>query len=338
MSTHSVNIVEIPEVLPHDNADRLGIVHINGWSCVVAKDQFKTGDKAVYVEPDYVVSTSHPAFAFLAKGKEGKLDHRMKAIRLRGQLSFGLLIPVPEDLQDLPVGSDVMEPLGIRRYEPPIRFMKAGADDSLPQAEWPQLYMPKFDLEDLRKFENLMFAPGDRVFVTEKLHGGNARVVWHNNQLYIGSRNRWLKPDSRSAWTHSLLNDEQFAPGILEFCKKHPDVTFYGEVYGPVQELRYGLTNPRFACFAALEKDQWWDMEKLYNKLTEHNIHRAPLLYVGPFDRELIAALGETDSEIESAGKGHMKEGVVIVAEPARMHPNLGRVALKLISNRYWLS
>lgn len=334
MSTHAVSIVEIPEILPHDNADRLGIVHIGGWNCVVAKNQFKAGDRAVYVEPDYVVQTGRPEFAFLAK--EGKAEHRMKAIRLRGQLSFGLLIPVPASVADLPTGSNVMEELGIRRYEPPVKNMNPGVDDTLPQAEWPQVYASKFDLEDLRKHEHL-FQPGDHVYVTEKLHGGNGKIVWHNGRLYVGSRTRWLQTEIRSLWTRAMLESEQ-APRLLDLCELNPDVIFYGEVFGPVQELRYGMKEPEFAVFAACERGEWWPSKTLFEKLAKANILEAPALFSGAYDREKIAALAEGDTSILSAPKGHMMEGVVIVAEPPKRDPNIGRVALKLISNRYWES
>ena len=333
MSTHAVNIIEIDQVHPHDNADRLGIIHVGGWSCVVAREQFQPGDRAVYVEPDYVVPTSRPEFAFLAKGDARRTEHRMKAVRLRGRLSFGLLIPLPEEFSALPTGACVMEAMGIRRYEPPAR---TGLDDSLPEAEWPQLYASKFDIEDLRKHEHL-FQPGDNVFVTEKLHGGNGKVVWHNNRLYIGSRTRWLKPDIRSLWTRAMLESKQ-APYIQTLCRAHPDVIFYGEVFGPVQELRYGLKEPEFAVFAASERGDWWSSEQLFPELAKHNVRAVPVLFAGAYDRAGIAEIAESDSNVISAPKGHMKEGVVVVAEPPRRDPNIGRVALKLISNRYWES
>jgi RNA ligase (TIGR02306 family) len=334
MSTHAVSIVEIPEILPHDNADRLGIVHIGGWNCVVAKNQFKAGDRAVYVEPDYVVQTGRPEFAFLAK--EGRTEHRMKAIRLRGQLSFGLLIPVPAEISDLPTGENVMERLGIRRYEPPVKNMNPGVDDTLPQNEWPQVYASKFDLEDLRKHEHL-FQPGDQVYVTEKLHGGNGKIVWHNDRLYIGSRTRWLQTGIRSLWTRAMLESEQ-APRLLALCQAHPDVIFYGEVFGPVQELRYGLKEPEFAIFAACLRGEWCSSEWLFAQLGGYDVLEVPALFMGAYDRDKIAALAEGDTSINSAPKGHMMEGVVIVAEPPKRDPNIGRVALKLISNRYWES
>jgi RNA ligase (TIGR02306 family) len=336
MSTHAVKIIEIETVNPHENADRLGIVNIGGWSCVVAKEQFKPGDRAVYVEPDYVVQLSRPEFAFLAKGKEGKTEHRMKAVRLRGQLSFGLLIPVPDEFFDLPVGSCVMDAMSIRRYEPPVKNFNPGVDDTLPQDEWPTVYAGKFDLEDLRKHEHL-FQPGDQVYVTEKLHGGNGKIVWHNDRLYVGSRTRWLQTGIRSLWTRAMQDSSQ-AERLAELCKAHPDVVFYGEVFGPVQELRYGLTEPEFAIFAACAYGEWWWSEKLFSVLAKFDVLEAPALFRGAYDRDKIAEIAERDTSIKSAPNGHMMEGVVIVAEPPRRDQNIGRVALKLISNRYWES
>jgi hypothetical protein len=47
-STHRVNVVRIEEILPHSNADTLGIVFIGGYQCVIKKDAYKVGDLALY--------------------------------------------------------------------------------------------------------------------------------------------------------------------------------------------------------------------------------------------------------------------------------------------------
>ena len=175
MSTHSVNIIEISEVNPHSNADRLEIVPVEGWQAVVKKGDFKPGDKAIYIEPDYTVPTSRPEFSFLAK--TGRERHRLKAVRLRGELSYGLLIPVPPGLADLQPGDDVMEALQIERYEPPSSWIDAR--DELPQENAPPIETRKFDIESLQKHRNVL-QPGEIVLVTEKIHGANARYLWHD--------------------------------------------------------------------------------------------------------------------------------------------------------------
>ena len=328
MSTHAVRIIEIGEVRPHENADRLCIIPVGGWSCVVGKEQFKPGSRAIYIEPDYVVPTDRPEFAFLAK--EGKTEHRLKAIRLRGVISFGLLIPVPESLVDRSANDNVMDDLGIRRYEPPVKCMPGGLDDGLPEAEWPKVYSSKFDVEDLRKHEDV-FQAGEPVIATEKIHGASARFVFSNDTLYIGSRTRWLKPDIKTHWARALT------PEIEAWCRAHPETVLYGETYGPVQELKYGLTKPVFSAFAASKGGNWIDLPSLHGSLSEFEVDYAPIVYDGPYDRKKIAEEAEADSVVANI-KGHMMEGVVIVPAVERRDDRIGRVCLKLISNRYWLS
>lgn len=329
MSKHEVLVVKIDKTMPHPNADSLELTKINGWQVVIKKGQFKEGDKAVYIEPDYVVPTHRPEFAFLAK--DGKLTHRLKAIRLRGELSFGLLIEVPKELGHFHVGSDVMEHMGVTRYEPPVKYLHS---QELPDEQAPKLYVPKFDIESLSKYD-FMIKTGERVLVTEKIHGANGRYVYHDGKMYMGSRNRWIDTETDSVWKAALAAH----PEIMAFCQDNPDTILFGEVYGKVQELRYGLGEKvSFAAFAALNRSDWIDQMRLYDKVSEYGVPVAPLLYVGDFDPDFIKGLAEGDSAIGTAPAGHMREGVVVVPEVERHGPSAGRSAFKLISNRYWLS
>lgn len=326
MSTHSVNVIEIVEVRPHENAERLEIIPVGGWQAVVKKGQFKPGDRAVYIEPDYTVPTAHPDFAFLAK--EGRDRHRLKAVRLRGALSYGLLIPVPDDLNGVGVGDDVMAALGIERYEPPIKLARS---DELPESEWPQVYSSKFDVESLQKFPTIL-QPGEPVIVTEKIHGANARYLFLDGVFYMGSRNRWLKPDAMHEWRRAADAD----PRIREWCEANSGYVLYGEVFGAVQSLKYGTpTQVRFAGFAVSDRGEWHDTSALHY---DDTIPSVPIVYRGPWDSALVLPLAEQDSSVEGAGAGHMREGLVIVPERERRHEEIGRVALKHISNRYWES
>lgn len=327
MSTHSVNIIQIADVLPHANAERLEIVPVDGWQAVVKKGQFKPGDEAVYIQPDYTVPTDRPEFAFLAK--EGRDRHRLKAVRLRGVLSFGLLIPVPDALKDCGRGTNVMEELGVERYEPPVT--NAGADD-LPADQCPEVYASKFDVENLQNYPDLI-KPGDPVLITEKIHGANARYVVCNGILYMGSRTRWLQPHANHIWRRAVDN----TPEVKTFCDAHPGLVVYGEVYGSVQSLKYGAVpgEVRFRAFAALDKGRWCDMLPLYGLLEHHKVPTAPKLYEGPFSMDVVTALAEKDSTLCD---GQMMEGVVITPVIERGDDAIGRVALKHISARYWES
>lgn len=339
MSTHSISVVEIAEVLPHPNADALELTHIGGWQCVIAKGQFKPNDKAIYVEPDYVVPTSRPEFAFLDKKSRG-LPHRLKAVRLRGEISFGLLIPMPEHLSGAPVGANVMEELGIVRYEPPVSGR--GGNFSRPAGPAPTIPVPKFDLENVERYEHL-FDHGEYVYVTEKLHGTNARFMYWDDKVWVGSRNQWSNEpddgDKKSWWWTTYLK----YPEIDAYIKANPGHVLYGEIYGDVQELKYGMKQGelRFAAFGIYDATtgKWFDYNDLRARCDSLGIERAPLVYEGSYHMGKIREIAEEDSKAaELRGHKQMSEGVVIIPQQERINPRHGRVALKYISRRYWLS
>lgn len=329
MSTHSVNIVEIAEVRAHPNAERLDIIPVGGWQAVVKKGQFTVGDRAIYIEPDYTVPTDRADFAFLAK--PGRERHRLKAVRLRGELSYGLLIPVPSDVASNPVGANVMEALGVARWEPEVKITMA---DELPQDQWPATFAPKFDVESYEKFPHVI-ADGEPVIVTEKVHGANARYTFVDGVFHQGSRNRWLIPDGGHVWSRAAAQN----PKIRTFCEANPGVVLYGEAYGNVQSLTYGLGKGeiRFIAFAASAKGQWLNQGELFALLSDAGVPCCPIVYSGPFDHATIKSLAEANSTV-AACADHMMEGVVVVPAVERFHASIGRVAVKHISNRYWES
>lgn len=327
MSTHEVSIIEIGDVLPHGNAERLEIVPVGGWQAVVKKGQFKSGDRAVYIQPDYTVPTARDEFSFLAK--DGRDRHRLKAVRLRGVLSYGLLIPVPDECCSLPVGADVMEALDIERYEPPVKLAKS---DELPADQWPDVFASKFDVESLQKYPHVLQL-GEMVIVTEKIHGANAKAVFIDGVFYMGSRTRWLKPDVQHPWKVAF----DAHPEVRAWCEAHPGVVLYGEIYGSVQSLKYGCRpgEVKFAAFASSRNGEWLNTVVLGD---EPLIPMVPILYQGPYYPGRIMPFAESDSEVPGADDGHMKEGIVIVPKIERRDDEIGRVVLKHISNRYWES
>lgn len=68
MGEHRIDVIRIDRITKHTNADTLGLVQVYGFTCAVKLDQFKPGDLAVYIEPDFVVPDA-PQFAFLGSSK-----------------------------------------------------------------------------------------------------------------------------------------------------------------------------------------------------------------------------------------------------------------------------
>jgi RNA ligase (TIGR02306 family) len=190
----------------------------------------------------------------------------------------------------------------------------------------PRLLAPKYDVENLRRY-NRIIEPGDNVYITEKIHGCNARFVFHDGKMYVGSRTQWKKKHNSNIWWRAL---EQH-PWIEEWCKTYPDHILYGEVFGQVQDLKYD-TEPgelEFLAFDIYHDGEWLNFYALENMVSYK--HRVPLLYVGLFDKDHAEKLAEEQSSLAK----HCREGVVICTTMEERHPKLGRKQLKIVGNRY---
>ena len=94
MSTFEVKIVRIDSIEPISGADNIELAKIADYRSIIKKGQFKAGDLAVYIPESSVV----PDWLLERMGLTGKLagkkHNQVKAIKLRGCLSQGLLYKV----------------------------------------------------------------------------------------------------------------------------------------------------------------------------------------------------------------------------------------------------
>jgi hypothetical protein len=119
MERKLAHIEIIESIHPIEGADKIEMAKILGWECVVKKGEFKVGEKIIYVEVDSVMPEK-PEYEFLRDRK-----FRIRTIKLRGQVSQGLVLPINSTLkvgdfdQLFNVGEDVTELLGITKYLSP---------------------------------------------------------------------------------------------------------------------------------------------------------------------------------------------------------------------------
>jgi len=126
------SIQKIIDIHPIEGADAIEVATINSWKVVVKKGEFNVGDLVVYLEVDSWVPTA--LAPFLTKGKEpreydGIKGERLRTIKLRGQLSQGLILPLEYSPGLYIQGSeddDVSELLGVVKYDPPVNAQVAG--------------------------------------------------------------------------------------------------------------------------------------------------------------------------------------------------------------------
>lgn len=317
-STHKVEVVPI-YLEPHPNADSLSVVKVFGYTVCVATKDWQGKDKGAYVVPDSLVPNSGP-FAWLFK-PEDLLDakYRVRVKKLRGVLSMGLLVPVPEGSN---IGDDVAQILGVTRYESP-EPMSTGGDNE----KGPELYAPIYDVDSVYRYSDL-FVQGEPVHISEKIHGCNGRFTYKDGKFYCGSRNEWKKETESNVWWKALHGNAQ----LKAFLMNNPEVIVYGEVYGSVQSLKYGHTQGKvsMAAFDILQGSKWLDAQEARDFAP--NIPWVPIIKTNyPFDFEELKKLADGQSLIENAN--HMREGIVIKPMKERTCLEIGRVQLKLVSN-----
>lgn len=323
-SEHNVEVVRLGHIEKHPNADSLSITYVGGRPVIMRTGEFAEGDVAVYVPVDAVVPADDPRWAFLGDSR------RIRAKRLRGVFSMGLLTaPEPGMVE----GDIVNERMRIETYEPPADVGTGGDNEPAPGINAP-VYT---DIESWRKWHDVPGVwpdPDEVVVCTEKIHGANARYVWHDGRLWCGSRTNWKREDPRSAWWQAAA-----AGRLAEKLSRVPGFVVYGEVYGQVQDLRYGVpSGVRFVAFDVLDAAARAAPRYLDGAgaglLYELDIPRVPVLYEGPV-RGVDPALANGKSVL--AQGACIREGFVVRPHRERWHDGLGRVVLKLVGEDYHL-
>jgi RNA ligase (TIGR02306 family) len=350
MSEFACPVVRIGAFTKHPQADLLSVTEVDGCPVIFKTEDFKKGEEAVYVPVNAVVKQDSPA-GKLMPWLEYKADgtSRIKAKKIRGVFSMGVLLPfwslpwghfVPGSGLDLSIilGTDMADALGIEKWVEPEPTNTRGEDVHAP----PGVTIPVYDMESFRKYKGL-FQPGEYVAITEKIHGCNARFAFIDGKLHVGSHNRWKRRPPEGVelgkndvwWKVAIQNN-------LEKVFSHPDVAdklcFYGEVYGSVQDLKYGVpagVKVVFFDILNLKTQKWLDYPEFLASTMALGLEPAPCLYTGVLDEAKVFELAEGLSEL---GEGKcIREGVVVRPLLERQDLRHGRVCLKLHGQGYLL-
>ena len=211
MERKLATVKRITDLRPIENADMIELASIGGWNVVVAKNVgHKVGDLVIYCEIDSFLPVREE-FEFLRKSSYKKMGDqegfRLKTIRLRGQVSQGLILPIsvlnPPDTNiyvEPFEGLEVTEMLGIVKYEPPIPAELAGKV----KGGFPS-FIPKTDEERVQnltsEYEGWKIQSQHQFYVTEKLDGSSATFYFKDGVFGVCSRNlELLETEGNTFW------------------------------------------------------------------------------------------------------------------------------------------
>lgn len=327
-----LNEAEVVSVVleEHPNADSLSIVRVwDGYTVCVRTSDWEGVDLGVYIPPDNIVPDTE-AFSFLD-------NHRIKTRKFRGVMSQGLLTPIPEGII-AQLGDRLSEEMGITRY---VSQQDSALSFSSNMATAPEFPGVKYDVESWFKYRNY-FNEGEEVVITEKLHGTNARFTYQDGEFHVASRSFFRQPpddgNDPCVYWRALRDNEWLKIFLIE----HPGTIVYGEIFGWVQDLRYGKTpgvidfkvfdvynTPnRLSAIRGGHWSSWSSLEQLFSPP-----QLVPVLYKGPYSHEIVETFISGRSFIE--GADHIREGVVIKPVNGRFNDKFDRLILKAVSPEY---
>lgn len=256
------SIQRIADIGPIEGADAIEVATINGWHVVVKKGEFSVGDLVVYCEIDSFIPNSIAPFLTKAghfpKEYNGISGERLRTVRLRGQLSQGLILPmiclITTDGYGVPEGTDVSAHLGIVKYEPPLPAQLQGqARGNFPS------FIRKTDEERCQNLGRDIVRShlnGDEYEITIKLDGSSMTVYHRDGEVGVCSRNLELKLDDENAGNSFIR--AATSTGLLSSLKTFgKNIAVQGELMGEgIQGNRENLKGQQFFVFNIFDIDK----------------------------------------------------------------------------------
>ena len=339
MTRKMATIRRIEEVKAIPNADKIVAYRVGGWWVVDSIGKYVVGDLVVYAEPDSFIPTSIAPFLTKpgqsAKTFEGVEGERLRTMRLRGQLSQGLLLPLTElygalrGLNNHFEGQDVSENLGILKYEAPIPACLAGEVKGM----FPGI-IPKTDQERIQNLSVELkewLCSGLTWEVTEKMDGSSMTVYINDGEIGVCSRCLDLKrnPDN-SLWRAAIKYDLEEK---LVACGRN--IAIQGELIGNgIQGNIYKERDQDFYVYDIYDIDagRYFTPTERMGFVTQNMLTHCPVLmpYV-EFDTETVESLLKmAEGETAMLGSNCQREGLVF-----KCHEK--EVSFKCISNKFLL-
>ena len=323
-------IRKINDISNIEHADTLCVYHIDGWKVVDKIGKFAKDSLIIFLEVDSFVPTEIAPFLTKAghepKEYEGVKGERLRTVKLRGQLSQGLLLPIsilPTNTV-IEVGNDVTDTLGIVKWERPISPQLYGqAKGSFPS------FLRKTDQERVQNIGRTLEGYINETFeVTIKLDGSSCTIFVKDEDDGVCSRNLELKQNEDNAFWRIAL-DYDIHKKIRAYGK---NIAVQGELIAPNIQGNYEKVNkPEFYVFDVFDIDR---QEYMLPKERQEFCKLLDIPHVPIIDKSFAMISGVDKlldiAEGDGMNKGVKREGLVF------KHNN-SEFSFKAISNSYLL-
>lgn len=363
MERKLVTIEKIQELRPIEGADAIECAIVRSWPVVVKKNEYQVGHWCLYCEIDSFLPVREE-FEFLRKSSfkrlpDGTEGFRLKTVKLRGQVSQGLVLPLKtlndvylepemvigwntaegcmtlgpyENALRIEEGVDVTELLGVTKYEPPLAACLAG----VARGNFPS-FIPKTDEDRIQNKKKILYThEGVAFYGTEKLEGSSSTFYLNENVFGVCSRNLDLEEiGENSFW--KTAREMELEERMREFSDLVGGLNFalQGELIGEgIQGNIYQLkgTTVRFFNAYNIDTKEYFSKDAFDDMMKHMCLEAVPLIYENmllPETVDEIVAMADGPSALNPKTK---REGLVFRTYDA------DRVSFKAISNAYLLS
>lgn len=349
MERKLAKVAEITGLFPINGADRIECAEIDhGWQVVVKRGEFKVWDKCVFFEIDSFLPPDQ-RYEFLRASSfrsfDGMEGFRLKSIRLKGQISQGLALPLSAfpELENPQVEDDLTVLLNVKKYEKPLNskgILSGDAKGSFPS------FIPKTDADRVQNSFRIIGNNKDSIVETSiKLDGSSFTCYFRDGVFGVCSRNLEKKDGDNAFWN---ISRRYMLKERLE--KIGRNVALQGELCGPgIQKNKEAFSSLRLKIFNVFDIDKqqflpihtfvgsWTSfIDELNNVVDGEKIETVDIISVGP----IFATNGIKDLLILAEAKSvnnpaKEREGIVFKFDSEGVNGRKNRHTLKAISNKF---
>jgi len=306
-----VTVQRVKRISAIPDSDFLELAHIMGWQCVVKKGEFAEGSFGVYFEVDSFLPLDD-RYEFLRtssyrENTDNGVGFRIRTVKLRGQLSQGLLLPLENfpELKNCGEGDDVTEKLNVKKWYIP----ETAAAGGIIIGERPYGIPASDEIRIQSALELLDELKGKHYYITTKMDGTSCIVYYIDGKIGCCSRNKEIKDEETALYWMPV-----YKYGLKEkLARLGKNIVLTGEIIGPgIQKNKLRLADTEWNVFDAYDRDankylSYDDLTALCNEL---ELKTVPLEERGEcFDYSLEQLLEKAKGKYPS---GLDKEGIVV--------------------------